>query len=163
MMEIWKDIPGYEGYYQVSNIGRVRNSEQGHLLQPNKKRTGYIQVTLSRQGIARTYRLHRIVAQTFIPNLGNKPYINHKNGDKSNNRVENLEWCTPSENQRHRYDVLLKRQTSNRPVVCTTTGETYPSARAAAKALSLHHTAISMCCHGVRTHTKNLYFKFKGD
>ena len=162
-MESWKDIPGYEGYYQVSSQGNVRNSRNQRILKPRPNFGGYMQFTLSVNNRCHYELAHRLVAQAFIPNLENKTQINHKNGNKIDNRIENLEWCTPSENQHHRYDVLLKKQTSNRPVVCTTTGETYPSARAAAKALSLHHTAISMCCHGVRTHTKNLYFKFKGD
>ena len=95
--EIWKDIKGYEGLYQVSNYGRVksftRNTIRTHILKCNVKKNGYIYITLYNNGY-KYYRLHRLVAETFIPNPNNYPCINHKDENKQNNKIDNLEWCT---------------------------------------------------------------------
>ena len=163
MTEIWNDIPGYEGYYQVSNQGRVRNSRNQKMLKPQTKNGGYIQFTLSVRNRCHYHSAHRLVAQAFIPNPEGKPQINHKNGDKSDNQVENLEWCTSSENQRHRYQVLGHIGGPAKPVICINTGETFPSATAAADALGLTRSAVSQVCRGRRNQTNKLKFKFKGD
>ena len=100
-MEIWKDIEGYEGIYQVSNLGRVKryykNSKE-KLLKLQLHRTGYLRVILCKEGRMKTCRVHRLVAKAFIPNPDNKPEVNHKDEDKTNNKVENLEWMTRREN-----------------------------------------------------------------
>ena len=93
MMEEWKEIPGYEGLYEVSNMGNVRNVRRNTLLRLTKTNKGYIQVGLSKNGILTVLKVHRLVAQAFLPNPDNLPMINHKDEDKTNNRVENLEWC----------------------------------------------------------------------
>ena len=105
--EIWKDIAGYEGLYQVSNLGRVRSVERVVLMKDGKyrktypfirkqrvKNNGYYQVNLSKYGSIRWFSVHRLVAQAFIPNPNNYTHINHKDENKDNNIVENLEWCT---------------------------------------------------------------------
>lgn len=163
MTEIWKDIQGYEGYYQVSTQGRVRNSRRGKILGASKQGSGYIQTMLSKNAVRSYPLVHRIVAQTFIPNPENKPQINHKNGDKTDNRVENLEWCTMSENLHHRHRVLGQPGGRCKAVTCITTGKTYPSAKAAAADLGLHRSAVSRVCEGRQKTTKKLKFKFKGD
>ncbi|KKL95762.1 hypothetical protein LCGC14_1851380 [marine sediment metagenome] len=111
IMEIWKDIPGYESCYQASNLGRiksltryVRHSKggkmfhRGRILKPGISYRGYPVVNLSN---SRTKYIHRLIASTFILNPGKKPSINHKNGIKTDNRIENLEWCTNKENTIH--------------------------------------------------------------
>lgn len=114
-MEIWKDIPNYEGYYQASTEGRIRSVDRiridnyhlkGRVLKNNKLKDGYKQVLLMVDNKKDYEKVHRLVAQTFIPNPDNKPQVNHKNGNKGDNRVENLEWVTRSENMIHAYDVL---------------------------------------------------------
>lgn len=109
-MEEWKDVPGYEGLYQVSNHGRVkstpRRTTKGGILKTKVDSHGYAEVTLSRENVQRSVRVHRIVAEVFISNTEHKPQVNHKNGDKLDNRVENLEWATASENIQHSYHVL---------------------------------------------------------
>jgi hypothetical protein len=103
MQEIWlsiKDIANYE----VSNLGRVKNIRTNYVLTPMLDNKGYERVDLC----YKTYRVHRLVAQSFIPNNANKPQINHINGIKNDNRVHNLEWCTNSENQIHAIKNNLK-------------------------------------------------------
>lgn len=107
MEEIWKDIEGYEGWYQVSNLGRVRSVERyvnykktglsfrkSRILKLKSDYYGYRSVNLSVNCKVKTYKVHRLVAQAFIPNPNNLPCINHKDENKSNNFVSNLEWCS---------------------------------------------------------------------
>ena len=106
-MEIWKDIKGYEGIYQVSNMGRVKSLDRldnkgrkthGHILKVKHDGGGYCQVALSKNGKQIYPKVHRLVALHFIPNVDNKPQINHKDEDKENNAADNLEWVTSKEN-----------------------------------------------------------------
>lgn len=115
--EIWKDIKGYEGFYQISNLGKVKSLKRTIsfrrngvnntikvktiILSPGKYRGGYLQVSLNKRGKGTTNKMHRLVGQAFIPNPENKPCINHLNGIKTNNYAQNLEWCTYEENNRH--------------------------------------------------------------
>lgn len=105
-MEIWKDIAGYEGLYQVSNYGNVRSlswSRRGIVrnLYLKKQNRGYCHVELAKDGIRKAFTVHRLVAEAFIPNPNNYPTVNHKDEDKTNNAVTNLEWCTHSQNMGH--------------------------------------------------------------
>lgn len=96
--EIWKDIEGYEGY-QISNIGRVRRNDR--LLKTIKYNTGYLRTGLCKDGKQKLYYVHRLVAKAFIPNPDNLPQVNHKDEDKTNNRVDNLEWCDAKYNMNY--------------------------------------------------------------
>lgn len=112
MQEIWKDISGYEGFYQVSNLGRVKSLERNvnikssskklfpvkeKILTPSKN-TRYCYVILRKNKMGHRHSVHRLVAETFIPNPFNLPEVNHKDENKRNNNVSNLEWCTPKYN-----------------------------------------------------------------
>ncbi len=116
MEEQWKDVAGYDGYYQVSSCGRIKSVERyvqdrfgikapyripEKILKPKHKRGGYLQVNLSMHGRAHPYSIHRMVAEAFIPNPDHLPTVNHKNEDKTDNRVENLEWCSQAYNNEY--------------------------------------------------------------
>ena len=104
-MEEWREVKGYEGIYQISSLGRIRNS-YGRILKPETSRNGYKRITLWDR---KKYQIHRLVAIAFIPNPENKETVNHKNGIKTDNSVENLEWNTRSENSKHAYAIGLKK------------------------------------------------------
>ncbi len=122
MKEKWIDINGYEGYYQVDNFGNFKSLDRevienntgrikrlhGRTVKQWKNHRGYRLVTLSKNGINKGISSHVLVAKAFIPNPNSLPEVNHKNGIKDDNRVENLEWCTRLQNQRHSIDTLGK-------------------------------------------------------
>lgn len=114
-MEIWKDIKGYEGVYKISNLGKInslpRKHSKGKILNPAKNNRGYLRVALCFEGKARYDSIHRLVAETFIPNPKNLTEVNHKDGNKLNNTVENLEWTTRTQNQIHAYRIGLRKTT----------------------------------------------------
>ena len=99
MKEIWKDVKDYEGLYQVSNLGRIKRKSK--IIKNGIDTKGYCYVNLSKNGIVKNVRVHRIVAISFIPNIENKKEINHIDGNKQNNCVSNLEWATHKENIKH--------------------------------------------------------------
>ena len=98
-LEIWKDIKGYEGYYQISSFGRVMRNKK--ILKNKSHNHGYLTISLSCMGEIKYYTIHRLVALNFIPNPLNKLEINHKDGNKHNNKIDNLEWVTKKENCEH--------------------------------------------------------------
>ncbi|ENW7464033.1 TPA: NUMOD4 motif-containing HNH endonuclease [Escherichia coli] len=107
-LEVGEYIPGYEGKYSVTKDGRVYSHLRGRFLNPSPDNKGYLRVTLCSDGIQKTLKVHRLVAQLFIPNPYCKPEVNHINGDKSDNAIWNLEWCTCSENLKHAFSIGLK-------------------------------------------------------
>ena len=103
--EEWRPIKGYEGYYEVSNLGRVRRCAV--ILKERISKYGYANVTLYGRSKPKTCRVHRLVAEAFIENFGERPYVNHIDGCKKNNCVKNLEWSTQKENVQHAYKIGL--------------------------------------------------------
>lgn len=106
MKEIWKDIKGYEGIYKISNLGNVKSNK---LLKKELCTNGYFRVTLYNEKSPKRFLVHRLVAETFIPNPENKPQVNHIDGNKLNNCVCNLEWATSKENNVHAFKLGLNK------------------------------------------------------
>jgi len=178
--EIWKDAFGYEGSYMVSNLGRIKSVERkiadGRLrksiimAQSKHCNDGYMQVCLRKNGASSVQKVHRIIAFTFISNPENKPTVNHINGVRDDNRVENLEWATVKENVQHSFDYLGRKSTwykrfgvdhpQTRQVLCITNGKKYLSPRDAASDLGLNHKCIrNVCCGQIKT-LKGYSFKY---
>ena len=119
-MEIWKDIEGFEGLYQVSNLGRVKSLsrkcgtcyKKESIRKLSQTKDGYLKIRLMGNGKDITTRIHRLVALAFIPNYSNKETVNHIDGNKHNNIVENLEWSTRQEQLKHAYNLGLKKSTT---------------------------------------------------
>lgn len=165
MGEIWKDVVGYEGYYQVSNLGRVKRCRSvvksclKHLNGTKivKERicgqyliNKYSSVHLCKNGIGKYWRVHRLVAMAFISNLDNLPQINHKDENKLNNRVDNLEWCTCKYNQNYGTRKYKREHTKTKEIqkIDANTGEvleTYFSLTYASKINNLSFKAVSRC------------------
>lgn len=116
--EVWKPVPNYEGLYEISNLGKIRSLyyithntfyNRIRVMKPQNNGTGYLKVQLYKNGKKEAYLIHRLVASVFIPNPENLPQVNHKDENKLNNNVENLEWCTHLYN--HHYGTRQMKQT----------------------------------------------------
>lgn len=170
MEEIWKDIKGYEGLYQVSNLGRVRSVDRldsaNHKLKGRIKSTsirpnGYENVILCKNSKSKGYSVHRLVAQAFILNPENKPQINHIDENKANNKVSNLEWVTRKENINHGNRTRTALIKMSKEVYCVETGKVYINARYASEELGVSRRSICDVCLGKQKQTKGYTFKYK--
>lgn len=173
--EEWRDIKGYEGYYQVSNRGDIRSKDRqvnyvtgrvdwrkGSLMKPKKRKDGYHCIQLCKDGRSKTFYIHRLVAEAFISNSEHKAQVNHKDMCRSNNRVGNLEWCTEQENIDHaakfgstRKLIISRRQ---KPVYVSSTEECYLSIRIASEALNLSYGYINAILAGKRANTVGIEY-----
>lgn len=160
-IEEWKDILGYEGLYQVSNIGRIKllHFNKELLLKPCFDGR-YYHITLFKNGKPKLYNIHRLVAKTFVPNPKNLPCVNHKNENKKDNRAGNLEWCTYKYNLN--YGTSQKRRASKqcKPVICIETGKKYKSMVDAGKQMGIGYKHIGDCCKGKRNIANGYHWKY---
>jgi hypothetical protein len=157
MKEIWKDIQGYEGIYQVSNLGRVKRfkyigkTQVNQVLKGSLQRTKYINITLFGKE-KKAYPIHRLVAQAFIPNPNNYPIINHIDENPSNNAAKNLEWCTYAYNNTYGLGMKNRIKTHSRKVFQYTTGynlvKVWENAKQAEKEGGFKTSNIHQCCNG---------------
>jgi len=172
MSEIWRDINGYEGYYQVSSIGTVKSLERigcdgrlikSRILKPSKSNYGYLRVILYKFSEAKHFSINRLVALTFIPNPENKPQVNHLNGIKTDDRLENLEWVTYSENCKHAYDTGLNTTEKavasiKRQIIDATNGKIYESISECARQNNINQVTLRYWLIGRNPNKSN--FKF---
>ena len=177
MKEIWKDIKDFEGLYQVSNYGRIKSfyNNKEIIIKCFLSKNGYIRVQLSKLGIGYKKSVHRLVAESFINNPENKPQVNHINGIKSDNRVENLEWCTPSENMLHAFKnnlekpSMLNKYGSNHIRAIPVNQydldgnfiKTFDSIIEASKELNINASCICNCCKNRRKSAGSFVWKYR--
>lgn len=156
--EQWRDVAGYEGLYQVSSHGRLRSLK--YHMRPGRvvvlkqfaDKGGYLRAKFCKDGNETTVKVHRVVAEAFLPNPDRKREVNHKDGNTMNNVPSNLEWATPSENMKHASaSKLVKPPVVKAVLQLTTSGELvrkWESARRAAISLGFDPSAITKCCKG---------------
>ncbi len=173
-IEEWKDVEGYEGLYQVSNLEKVMNVKTGKILKPYLYQTGYYGVVLSKNNIKKHHFIHRLVAQAFIPNPENKPCINHINECRWDSPVWNLEWCTHKENNnygKHSEKISVSKtgklnpKRVSKPVIqYTLDGQfvaEYPSMAEAQRLTGIFQTSIGQCCKGNNRYNTSGGYKWK--
>lgn len=159
-MEIWKTIVGYEKY-QVSNLGNVKsfNNDKIKLRSISANYTGYVSLLLSSKNVKKRHSVHKLVALTFIPNPLNKLEVNHINGIRNDNRVENLEWVTRSENMKHAWNTGLTKGRCT-SVVCTNTNIIYKSIDEASKKNNICCSELSRMLNGkIKNKTSLIFLK----
>lgn len=172
-MEEWSPIS--DTHYSVSSEGRIRNDETGKIKQPHINTTGYYATELYQDGTPLRRRVHRLVAEAFIPNPDNKPQVNHIDGDKLNNNVENLEWVDNSENMIHAYQTGLVKPhptygmrghrnpnggRKGASVICIETGEIFRNVAEAERQTGIPDSCIFDCLKGYCTHAHHLHFEY---
>lgn len=164
MKTIWCPIKGYENLYEISNTGQVRSlcGRYGKLniLKQCVGSRGYLLVTLCNHGKQKTVNVHRLVADAFIPNPNNLPCVNHKDENKTNNNVSNLEWCSFFYNNTYGNRLTKSALKRGIPVCCIETGKIYSSAYAAQRATNVRQSGICNCCHGKRNTAGGFHWEF---
>lgn len=192
MEEIWRDVPDFEGLYEISNLGRVKSKARNirtflkynYHNHPIKERIlkigttkGYASVGLCKDGKMYNKALHRLLAKAFIPNPNNYPIINHKDGNKLNNRLDNLEWCTYKHNTQEAYRLGLNNISEKHIEAVRELGfksgkkvaqmdlegniiKTYDSGRQASLELGISQGDISLVCNGRRNYVKGYKWKY---
>lgn len=192
MKEIWKDIEGYKGLYQASNLGRIRSLthevhcgltphskaiKKGKILQAHPNLRKYLTVVLSAKNKRKTITVHRLIAQTFIPNPQNLPQVNHIDGDKNNNCVNNLEWCSAKENIQHSWKNGLSKSYTHPKGVLTKYSaslckqvdqfdlynnyiKTFSSVSEASRMMNCSISNIKDCCRGRQKTAKGFIWRF---
>lgn len=142
-----KDILNYEGIYAADESGNVWSYKSKKFLKPFKSNTGYLQVALYKDGIKKTYFLHRLIAETFLPNPENKSQVHHIDGDRTNSALSNLQWATPEENNNDEIH-KVKCSVRSKKVYCVELDKTFDSMSAAALEIGISTSRISECCKG---------------
>lgn len=178
--ELWKNVLGYEGLYQASNLARIKSliGDKIKILSQAKSASGYLHVTLYKNNKKTNQWVHIVVGELFVDNPYGKPEINHKFGIRDDNRAIELEWSTKSENEIHARNVLFKRNSVKQKEWASERGKlngkevfqldfennvisTFPSADEAARTLNFVRSCITAVCRGERSQHKGFVFKYK--
>lgn len=169
---------GLEGFYQASNLGRIKSVERiaykkyrgnrrvnEKILKGSPNEEGYLKVHFKTPFINKIFSIHRLVAKTFIPNPKNLPQINHKDGNKSNNNIDNLEWCTNEENQIHSWKTGLRKYPKKvlQYDLKMNFIKEWESTKEIYKTLHIPNCSISSCCLGKTNHCRNYIWRYKGE
>lgn len=160
MNEIWKDIPNYEGIYQISNYGNIQrlNKKGKKKLKFYEDKDGYYYVNLCKENKSTHKKIHRLVMITFKNIKDNKNMqVNHIDGNKHNNLISNLEWCSQSQNIEH---AIKNNLIKTRKVICIETKEIFQSIREAGRKTNSNFRKIAECCQGKRKKTNNLHWQY---
>ena len=171
--EIWKDIPEYEGLYQASNLGKIKSLDRfnykGHhnlekILKQKLNKNGYLSVSLCKNKKVKVCYIHKLIAITFLDNNNNYPCVNHKDGNKQNNIVDNLEWCSYTHNNNEAIRLKLRK---TKPVIQYDKNfikiKKWDSIANAARILKINPSDISTVCKGKRKTAGGYIWKYESD
>lgn len=178
MEEIWKDIKGYESLYQVSNLGRIKSLERKvkntscsyrtikqKILNCGKCIAGYYYIILYKKQIKKPFRIHRLVAEAFIPNPNNYPCVNHKDENKENNVWTNLEWCTHKYNMNYGTSIKRMSEKHKKKVIQYTKNnefvEEFNSLKEASDKIGINSSSIMRCCKNKQKTCGGYIWKYK--
>ena len=160
MIEELKDIKDYEGLYAITRDGKVWSYKRNKFLKHVLDKDDYHKVSLCKNGKKKSFRIHRLVAKAFIPNPNNLPEVNHKDEDKSNNCVENLEWMSKIDNINYGTGSKRSAKKRSKPVYCIELNKIFDGARQAARELGLDNSNIIKCCKGKLKTTGGYHFRY---
>lgn len=153
-----RDIPGYEGEYAVTSCGKVWSYKSKRFLKPAKHNLGYLFICLSKNGISKQFYIHRLVASAYIKNPNRLNQINHKDENKKNNSVNNLEWCDSKYNNNYGTHNKRVAEKMSKKVICAETGIIYSSAKDVELKLGISHKLVWFACSLKYRKTKGLHF-----
>ena len=155
-----RDIPGYEGLYAATSCGRVWSYRRKKFLKPGNDGRGYKIVSLSKNGERKTYKIHRLVVETYLPNPDNLPQVNHKDENKANNALQNLEYCDAAYNTNYGTGKERSAKARSKKIQCIETQEVFDSIKDAAKAINRSTGNICDCLAGRNKTTAGYHWKY---